>query len=300
VVSAPWVRAAFLVTLWGTSFPAIKLALRYAPPLLLAGAAMLATGLVLTTWLILRQGLAPLRGKWSVVLVSALFNVILTLGLNTLAISYLSAGVGAILLYMQPIFVALLAHRWLGEPLSSGKIAGLALAFVGVLMLSIPQTHTRLPLFGVILGAASGLGWAIGTVYVKRAWRGPSVAPLVAAQFLVGGAVVTGSVLAIERASAIHWSVVLIVCFGYLVLSLAIGWVLWLDLVTKGHASQVSAYIFCVPLVSIVGGAALLREGLSGSVALGASAIVVGIYLATRRMSALASGSKYRKGSQTM
>ncbi len=277
------------MALWGISFPAIKLALRYAPPLMLAGAAMLATGLALAAWLSLQQAPPRLGGKWRVVLISALFNVILTLGLTTLAISYLSAGVGAILLYLQPIFVALLAHRWLGEPLSSRKIGGLALAFVGVITLSVPQARVSLPLLGIVLGAASGLSWAIGTVYLKRTLFGPAVEPLVAAQFLVGGAVVAGSGLAIERVSAIHWTIVLIVCLAYVVASLAVGWVLWLELVATGHASQVSAYVFCVPLVSVVGGAALLGERLTGSVALGAAAVVVGIYLATRQMPALAS-----------
>jgi len=282
--TAHWLRVAFLVALWGTSFPAIKLALRDAPPLLLAGTAMLLTGLALTAWLYARHAPLGLGGKWRIVFISALFNVILTQGLTTLAISYLSAGVGAVLLYLQPIFVALLAQRWLGEPLSRRKIGGLALAFAGVITLSLPQTQVSLPLLGIIMGAASGLSWAIGTVYVKRVWLEGSVASLVAAQFLIGGAVVASSALAIERLSAIHWTVVLFVCVAYIVVSFGLGWVLWLDLIATGQVSQLSAYVFCVPLVSLVGGAALLRERLTASVALGAAAIVVGIYLTTRQI----------------
>lgn len=286
-----WARVAFLVALWGMSFPAIKLALNSAPPLLLVSAEMLLTGLALTAWVFTRQEPPGLAGKWRIVLISALFNVVLLEGLSTLAIAYLSAGVGAVLLYLQPVFVAALARRWLGEALSLRKIVGLALAFGGVVTLSTMQIHGRLPLIGVIVGAASGLGWAIGTVYVKRVGFQVPLASLVAAQFLVGGVVLVSAAVAIERVSLIQWNAVLIACVVYVVVSLALGWILWFDLLARGQASQVSAYVFWVPIVAFIGGVAFLGERLTISVVLGAVAIVAGIYLTTRETASLSSSN---------
>ena len=61
-----------------------------------------------------------------------------------------------------------------------------------------------------------------------------------------------------------------------------LAWVLWLGLVRAGEASRVAAYVFFVPLVSVVIGAIFLDERLNLSLLVGAALVVGGIYLANR------------------
>jgi drug/metabolite transporter (DMT)-like permease len=58
--------------------------------------------------------------------------------------------------------------------------------------------------------------------------------------------------------------------------------VLWLGLIRAGEASRVAAYVFFVPLVSVMIGAFFLDERLSISLLVGAALVVCGIYLANR------------------
>jgi drug/metabolite transporter (DMT)-like permease len=63
----------------------------------------------------------------------------------------------------------------------------------------------------------------------------------------------------------------------------ALAWVLWLGLVRAGEASRVAAYVFFVPLVSVLLGALFLGETLSPLLLVGAALVVCGIYLVNRR-----------------
>ena len=57
---------------------------------------------------------------------------------------------------------------------------------------------------------------------------------------------------------------------------------MWLGLIRAGEASRVAAYVFFVPLVSVMIGAFFLDERLSISLLVGAALVVCGIYLANR------------------
>jgi drug/metabolite transporter (DMT)-like permease len=72
----------------------------------------------------------------------------------------------------------------------------------------------------------------------------------------------------------------------------ALAWILWLGLVRAGEASRVSAYVFFVPLVSVLLGALFLSESLSSLLLVGAALVVSGIYLVNRQGSQRSAGEK--------
>jgi drug/metabolite transporter (DMT)-like permease len=59
-------------------------------------------------------------------------NIVLFIGLQTYAILYLPSGSAAVLVYLQPILVGVLAWLILGELLSAAKLVGLLLGFFGI------------------------------------------------------------------------------------------------------------------------------------------------------------------------
>jgi drug/metabolite transporter (DMT)-like permease len=61
--------------------------------------------------------------------------------------------------------------------------------------------------------------------------------------------------------------------------------VLWFVLVAAGEASRAAAYIFFVPLVSLLIGAVLLGERLGISLLLGSALVVLGVFLVNRESS---------------
>ena len=287
----------FLVVVWGSSFPAIKVGLDHAPPLLFAGLRTLLGGVFIAAAAAVwgkdaspGRGMSGVLGMLGVLAVATALNVVFFIGFQTLAVMRLPSGSAAVLIYLQPILTGLLAWAFLGEALTPLKSVGLLLGFAGVVAVSSGSLSGGLSPVGVLLGVVSALSWAGGTVYFKRQQDGGSTRWFVAFMFLCGGLVLTLCGLAADPLSEISWSTGFAASLLYTSFAgIAMAWVLWLRLVSAGEASRVSAYIFFVPLVSVALGAVFLGEELSYSLILGAALIVTGIYLVNRRRAGKAS-----------
>ena len=272
-----------LVFFWGSSFPAIKIALGYTPPVLFSGLRTLLCGLAVTTVAAIWGGKVNLRRNLPALMLLALFNVVLFIGCQILTILYLPSGLAAVLIYLQPILVGFMAWLMLGEALSPAKLIGLFLGFSGIVAVSVGSLFGTMPLLGVALGVATALFWALGTVYFKRVQERVSTLWSVAGPFLIGGIFLTVLGLVLEPWSEISWTGTFIASWLYVSLAgTALAWVLWLGLVRAGEASRVAAYVFFVPLTAVLMGVLFLGETLSSSLLVGAALVVSGIYLVNR------------------
>jgi len=275
----------FLILFWSSAFGAIKVSLEYAPPILFAGMRTLLCGLVVALAALAWGGPANLRRDWPVYLLLAALNVVLFMGLQTFTILYMPSGSAAIVIYLQPILVGLASYLVLGEQLSVAKVVGLVLGFSGVVAVSagsLSGSSLGTPL-GVAFGVGSALSWTLGTVYFKRYGEKLSTLWAVAVPFSAGGVVLTGLGLVLEPLSGISWNGTYVASFLYTALvGTALAWILWLGLVKAGEASRVSAYVFFVPLGSVLLGAMFLSETLSPWLLAGAALVVCGIYLVNK------------------
>ncbi len=274
-----------LVLFWGSTFTTIKVALGYSPPVLFAGTRTLLCGVLVAIAALLWGGRANLRRDWWIYLLLAAFNVVGFMGLQTFAVFYMPSGSAAVVIYLQPILVGLLAFLILGEPLSATKVVGLLLGFSGVVAVSAGSffgSSFGTPI-GVAFGLVSAVSWALGTVYFKRYGERLSALWAVAVPFTLGGVFLTGLGLGLESFSEISWNQTFVASWLYTVLAgTALAWMLWLGLVRAGEASRVSSYVFFVPLVSVLLGVLFLGEPLGPSLLVGAALVVCGIYLVNR------------------
>jgi drug/metabolite transporter (DMT)-like permease len=275
-----------LVLFWGSSFAVVKIGLDYSPPLLFAGLRILLGGLAMVLAAILWGGSPNLRRDWPVFLLLALFNAVLFVGLQTYAILYLPSGSAAVLVYLQPILVGVLAWLILGEPLSAAKLVGLLLGFSGIVAVSLGSltgAENAISTVGIIFGAGSALSWALGTVYFKKYEARISTLWAVAMTFLVGGIVLTLLGLLVERWKDISWSGEFVASLLYSgLVGISLAWVIWFALVRAGEASRVAAYVFAVPLSAVLIGVVILGEPLGYTLLIGAALVLSGIYLANR------------------
>ena len=277
---------ALLVLFWGSAFAVVKVGLGYSPPLLFAGLRTLIGGLAMVLAAFLWGGSANLHRDWPVFLVLALFNVVLFIGFQTYAIVYLPSGSAAVLVYLQPILVGLLAWPILGETLTVAKITGLLLGFSGIVAVSAGSfsgAASALSPLGVTLGAVSALCWALGTVFFKKYEARVSTLWAVAVPFVAGGAVLTAFGLSVEEWGEITWNTPFVASILYSgLVGISLAWVIWFALVRAGEASQVASYIFVVPLTAVLIGVVFLDEPLGYTLLIGAAFVVSGIYLVNR------------------
>lgn len=273
-----------LILAWSSVFPVIKIGIADSPPLLFAGIRTLIGGFLLLLVALIWGGPIQFRKLWPVFLISSIFSVQLFFGLQTMTIMLIPSGLTAVLIYLQPVLVGILAWIWLGEPLSAKKVIGLMLGFFGVFTISLEGLSGTFSLIGILLGVFSAFSWAIGTIYFKLVQDSISLYWLLAVQFLLGGFVLFTAGLLFESWSDITWGPRFWISNLYSALiGIAFAYILYLNLLKEGEASRISAYLFVVPLISVVLGTIFLNESFSFPLIIGGSLIVIGIYLVNRQ-----------------
>lgn len=274
---------ALLVVFWGAAFAVVKVGLEYSPPMLFAGLRTLIGGLAILLVAVVWGGDPNLKRDWPVFLLLAMFNGAFFFGFQTLAILNLPSGTAAVLEYLQPVLVGLLAWMILGESLSAVKIGGLVLGFSGIIAVSTGSLFGTISPVGMAFGVASAFSWALGTVFFKRYEARISTMWAVALPFVIGGAVLTLFSFATESWSEVSPTGALYASLSYVALvEIALAWLIWFALIRAGEASRVAVYVFFVPVVSIVIGAVFLDERLTLSLLVGTVLIVTGIYMVNR------------------
>ncbi len=274
---------ALLVVFWGSAFSVVKVGLEYSPPMIFAGLRTLIGGFAILLVAVVWGGDPHLRRDWRIFLLLTAFNVVFFFGFQTLAILYLPSGTAAVLEFLQPMLVGLLAWLILGEALSVAKIAGLALGFLGIVAVSAGSLFGNISPVGVAFGTGSALSWALGTVFFKRYETRISTMWAVAIPFVIGGIMLTTFGTIIESWSEVSSTGTLFASLLYVSLvEIALAWLIWFGLIRAGEASRVAVYVFFVPLVSIVVGTIFLDEQLTTSLLIGTILIITGIFAVNR------------------
>ncbi|UVI29663.1 DMT family transporter [Paenibacillus spongiae] len=275
----------FLVIVWGINWPLSKIALDYVPPVLFSGIRTLLGGLLLLPVALSKFERLRLRETWPIYLVSAMVNVVLYYGLQTIGLNHLPAGLFSAIVFLQPVLVGIFSWLWLGESMNGLKMTGLLLGFAGVGIISTGGLAGHVSAAGILLALGTALSWALGTIYVKK--TGPRVDPiwLVTLQLMIGGLLMTAAGSAVESWSDIDWEPVFVACLLFIaVFVIALGWLVFYKLIDSGEASRVASYTFLIPLVSILSSALFLRESVTLSLLAGLLCILASIYLVNRRV----------------
>lgn len=161
--------------IWASAFPAAKVGFEYLPPMFLSGVRFMFAGILLAPFIIGRKvDWSVFKDQWKYLLFFAFFQTFLQYSLFYAGLIIVPAAVGAIIVGLGPIFVAILAHLFLGmrDRLSVRKVFAMALGFAGVIFISISTSElTQVkPFFywGVIALVLSCLTGSITNIIIAR------------------------------------------------------------------------------------------------------------------------------------
>ena len=188
------------------------------------------------------------------------------------------AGLGAIVLYIYPALVVVLAALFLNEPVTKYTVGAVLIALLGVSLVVTGQP-VRVDLRGIAIVLAAAVVYAgyitlSGTVLdrVPATVLTAHVIPAASLTFFVHGAV-TGSMQV--PVTPEQWGVVL----GIAVLATAVPILTFFAAVSAIGASRTSIVSTIEPVVTVVLGAVILEETLSPTSVLGGIAVLIGVVL---------------------
>ncbi|WP_246027604.1 DMT family transporter [Lysinibacillus antri] len=272
-----------LIVIWGVSWPIYKNGVNFMPPLLFAGARAFIGGFILLIFALKIRYLLKFKENWRFYCISAVLNMVLYLGIQTIGIIYLPGGLFSVIVYFQPVLLGIMAWYFLGEEMTILKSIGLILGFIGIVFVSIDGLIIHVSAIGVTLALATALVWASGVIYVKKNKTRVHPFWMVVMQLVIGGATLLVSGLVTENVHDIVWNVELIssIIWGAIA-GMAIAQVIYFKLMNEGEASKVGAFTFLVPILSVIVSAIFLKESITFNLFLGMLLVGVSIYLVNR------------------
>jgi drug/metabolite transporter (DMT)-like permease len=298
------VGATFLM---GSSFVAGKILLNAGvPPLLLVGWRFFVAAIA-TLPVVLLIEKAPLRalfpagfslGNWALVALVGLLQTAAVMGLLFMAMEHVSASTAAILLFTNPIFVALLGRLFLGETLRGPRVVGLVLGLAGA-ALAIGVSGDGggdEAVIGALIGLGSALSWATSTIVNKRAAIPMKAWPFSFWQILIGSL----ALLAVAGLTGDAWPAgTTPVQWGwFLWLAIpgsTISFGLWFMALARGGATRSSGYLFLAPLFATLISHVVLDAGLTWAQGLGGVLVCAGLWLVNREIPAKDEGARLRE-----
>ncbi len=276
--------------LWGGSYVAAKYAVGYIPPFTAAAFRFgIVAAICLPLMWVTHKGQQIERDDWGGLIMVGLFQTAFYFALQYAGINLTTASNTSVIVNVRPVFAAILSAVVLHESLSPRKIAGILLAFLGVLVLSTKGSLGAFSLrsehvlgdFLILLNAISG---AIGLVVNKRVVARFRPFPAMVYTQTIGAigllpfaAVELASRGSFPRAPAVPW--LMLVLQG--VFSTILAHIFWNRALAQLEASRAAVFIYVAPLTTSILSWLLLRESLGVPFALGALLVLVGAYLTT-------------------
>lgn len=277
------VALGIVYVVWGSTYMAIRVAVRHLPPLESAGWRYLSAAVILGAVLALRGGWRRLKVERRELLGSAVMGLLLPCIGNGLVVMGESmgapSGIAALLVAAVPLWI-ILYRAVSGDRPRRRTTAGVLLGFAGLVgLVAADGIDGQLDVLACVVVLVATVGWSFGSWLMPqlRLPKDPFVMSfyemVFGGAFLMLGGVVRGEPMLPTAVSAESWLAwAYLVVIGSVVAYTAYVWVL-----NAAPISLVATYAYVNPVVAVFLGWLILSEPLSAPVLLGGAVVVVGV-----------------------
>ena len=268
---------------WGTTWIASKEGVKYMPALQLAGIRQCIAGILYVAFFIFKKAPWPKGKQWKTILILSVLNFVLSNGLSTWGVKYISSGLGAIIGALVPLWVVIII-LFRGASIVRLSIVGLLISFAGVCVIFYNHlTDFLLPdfRFGIIISLIATITWAFGTLYTKK--KAASFNPYfsLGLQMLISSAITlsivdaTGTGVNLSAIPANSWWAI-----GYLVIVGSIlTFMAFIFMIQKLPPEINSIYAYINPIVAVLLGAFVFDEPLRFAIIVGGGITLLGLVM---------------------
>jgi probable blue pigment (indigoidine) exporter len=283
----------FLLTsfFFGSSFVAIKVGVRYIPPLLFAALRFIVGGSILLLIL------AAARDKWypqskqdvlGIVTIGVFIISIQNAALNV-GIQYIPSPVAAIIFGLIPLVTTGFAELLIPEESPTvSDIVGIFIGFVGVLIVVRPSSETLFAgeMLGYLFVFIAVIGISLGSVLLQQTKPDLGMLPMSAWGMLLGGSITfVGGIGIGESIMAIDWTFTSVLSLVYLSTVVAIvGYTLYFHLIMKIGSHKANLLSYLDPVMASIVAWGLVGETIKPLTGVGFIVIFLGFVVLEYRM----------------
>lgn len=287
-IRLPMLALLWVSFFWGTTWLASKEGVKHMPALQLAAIRQFLGASVYILYFLFKGTPWPKGKQWKTIVILSLLNFMLSNGLSTWGVKYISSGLGAIIGAIFPLWIVLIS-LFRGEKLSKWAVVGMLISFGGVCLVFYDYLTDFLKpdfQFGILLSVLATLTWAFGSLYTKK--KAASFNPyfslglqmLLSSILLFAYTGATGTSIPLtEIPAASWWSIAYLVVIGSVFTFIAFIYAL-----QHLPAELSSVYAYINPIVAVVLGAIIFGEPLTMMIGIGGAVTLFGLYLVNRSM----------------
>jgi drug/metabolite transporter (DMT)-like permease len=275
---------AIFVLLWSTGFVGTKYVIRNADPLTYLAIRMAIVVVLMALICAIARPVWLSRTEIGHSIVAGILVHGFYLGGTAVAISLsIPAGLSALMPGLQPILMATIANRWLGERVTPLQWGGLMLGLAGVALILHDRPITGQAGWGWFASTVSLVSITLGTLYQRRYcgkidWRSGNLV-----QYIAVTAFFTIAAFLFEQ-RVVHWNAEFVLATMWLAVVLSIGSIgLLYWLIRRSAATSVASLFYLVPAVTALMAYVLFGERLDAIAIAGMIACAAAVFLVNRR-----------------
>lgn len=282
---ALWTRLLVISALWGAAYPLIRYLAAHMPPFAVAGVRGALAAIAVFAFLWFRRELGGISR--SVVLTSLVLGVLSGVIPNTLiplALQRMEAAPASLVQAAGPLILTLMAGVLLkNERPTPRMLGGIGLGFIGIALVVGSGGLGGGSVTGALLILGATFAYALSTIWVRRADRGPAAALALGQQAVSG--VISGSLaLAVDGPGAlVQPTEVWVVAVILAIFATAVPLTLFLGLAMRARAADSAMVGYIQPVFSTAIAAVWLGEVPSWHVVAGGAVVLASVWLVTSR-----------------
>jgi drug/metabolite transporter (DMT)-like permease len=281
-----WPLILLLAAIWGASYLFIKVALDDVEPAPMMAFRALGAGVLLGGYLAAtlgtRRAVADLRASWRAALVLGTLNAAIPFWLVAWGEKHVDSSVAGIAQSTVPIFTFLLAARFLPhEHVGPGRVAGVALGFLGVAVLAgFDPRGGWLAVAGTLAVVLASLSYASSGIYGQRRIQTVAGPVLATGSMLVGGLILLPLSL-FQLPTHTPDAATVASLLALTVLGTALAQLILFRVLRLYGSRRLSLVTYLMPVFAVAYGALLLDEPLTAAAIGGLALILAGVALAS-------------------
>jgi drug/metabolite transporter (DMT)-like permease len=270
-----WSMLIFLAAIWGGSFLFIRIAAPVLGSVFLMAVRVALAAAGLLAYALAQTSLPDFRAHWKHYLVIGALNNAIPFVLIANAVIDLNASLSAILNATTPLFTALVAAVWIGEPFGWRRGLGVLMGIVGVLILVglSPIPFSAKVFLAVMQSLLAALSYGLGAVYTRTQFQGANPVHTALGQ-LVGSTFLLTPLAAFSLPEASPTIAVILATLALALLGTSFAYLIYFRLITAAGPTTAASVTFLVPFFSILWGVIFLQEPLNAGMFLGLGIIL--------------------------